>query len=169
MTTMKKLPLDRTSTLLLRAAVVAVGAIVLALCIFALPAVFMAAPEEYNDAATHAIYAIIGAMYMSAVPFFYGLYQAMRILHFIDKNKAFSELSVNALKRITFCALAISVVYAVSLPLFYIWAQHEDAPGLIIIGMVLSAAPFAIGVAAAVLRRLLQEAISIKSENDLTV
>ncbi|MBU0905405.1 MAG: DUF2975 domain-containing protein, partial [Firmicutes bacterium] len=43
------------------------------------------------------------------------------------------------------------------------------APGLGLVGMVMIFAPLVIAVFAAVLQRLLQEAIEIKSENDLMV
>ena len=55
------------------------------------------------------------------------------------------------------------------MPLFYLIAEMDDAPGIILIGLVLIFASMVIAVFAAVLQRLLQEAIDIKSENDLTV
>ena len=55
------------------------------------------------------------------------------------------------------------------MPLFYLIAEIDDAPGIILIGMVIIFASMVIAVFAAVLQRLLQEAIDIKSENDLTV
>ena len=48
-------------------------------------------------------------------------------------------------------------------------AELDDAPGVVIVGMISIFAPMVIAVFAAVLQRLLQEAITIKSENDLTV
>ena len=48
-------------------------------------------------------------------------------------------------------------------------AEMDDAPGIILIGMVVIFASMVIAVFAAVLQRLLQEAIDIKSENDLIV
>ena len=48
-------------------------------------------------------------------------------------------------------------------------AEIDDAPGIIVIGLVIIFASMVIAVFAAVLQRLLQEAIDIKSENDLTV
>ena len=57
----------------------------------------------------------------------------------------------------------------VVLPFVYIIAEWDDAPGLILIGLVIIGASMVIAVFAAVLQRLLQEAIDIKSENDLTV
>ncbi len=108
-------------------------------------------------------------MYATAIPFFFALYQAFKLLSYIDKNKAFSELSVKALKNIKYCAITISILYAVGMPFFYLIAEEDDAPGLIVIGLVIIFASMVIAVFAAVLQKLLKEAIDIKSENDLTV
>lgn len=48
-------------------------------------------------------------------------------------------------------------------------AEIDDAPGIILLGMVMIFASMEIAVFAAFLQRLLQEAIDIKSENDLIV
>ena len=108
-------------------------------------------------------------MYAAAIPFYFALYQAFKLLSYIDKNKAFSELSVKALKNIKYCAITISSLYVLGMPLFYLMAKKDDAPGIILIGLVIIFASMVIAVFAAVLQRLLQEAIDIKSENDLTV
>jgi hypothetical protein len=108
-------------------------------------------------------------MYLSVIPFFVALYQAFKLLSYIDKNQAFSELSIKSLKNIKFCAIIISGLYVVIMPFVYLLAELDDAPGLIIIGMVPVFAAMVIAVFAAVLQRLLQEAINIKSENDLIV
>ena len=161
--------MKRIPTFFLRGAVFVIGAAVLALCIFALPALWRAVPGEYHPEMTKALYGIILTMYAAAVPFFIGLYQALQLLNLIDKNKAFSKLSAKALRRITYCAVAISAVYTASLPLFYVWAENDDAPGLIVIGMIFVGASLTVAVFAAVLERLFLDATKMKSENDLTV
>jgi hypothetical protein len=160
--------MKRGSTLFLRGAVIAIGAVVLALCVFALPAIWRAVPGEYSGI-TYVFYIILLALYASAVPFYIALHQTLQLLNYVDKNKAFSELSVKALKRITYCAGTISLLYMAILPFIYIWAEKDDAPGLIVIGMAFTFASLTVGVFAAVLQRLLKDAIDIKSENDLTV
>lgn len=115
------------------------------------------------------LYPIAAGIYASAIPFFIALYQALGLLSYIDENKAFSELSVKALKNIKYCANVISIIYVVLLPFVYLVAEKDDAPGLIVVGMVPIFASMLIAVFAAVLQRLLKEAIDIKSENDLTV
>ncbi|CAM5223296.1 hypothetical protein UACE39S_02398 [Ureibacillus acetophenoni] len=122
-----------------------------------------------NPQYAHILYPIVIGFYLSVIPYLIALYQSFRLLTLIDYNNAFSQMSVNALKVIKFCALTFSGIYVIVIPFVYFLAQIEDAPGLIIMGMVPIFASLVISVFAAVLQRLLQEAINIKSENDLTV
>ena len=163
--------MKRGSTLFLKIAVIFIGLPVLAMALFLLPQIAGEANEAVQRGSDFAyvVYGILMVMYISAVPFYFALYQSFNLLSYIDKNQAFSELSVGALKKIKICALIISGLYVLAVPLIYIIAEIDDAPGLIIIGMLFVFAPLVIAVFAAVLQRLLQEAIYIKSENDLTV
>ncbi|PEJ46700.1 hypothetical protein CN692_25710 [Bacillus sp. AFS002410] len=156
------------STLFLKIVVILIGIPVLALCIFVVPEIANYAAKLYPKIALMK-YLIFIDLYAAAIPFYFALYQAFKLLIYIDQNKAFSELSVNALKNIKLSAIAISVLYVLGLPLFYLIADMDDAPGIIVIGMILIFASMVIAVFAAVLQRLLKEAIDIKSENDLTV
>ncbi len=117
----------------------------------------------------HILYPIVIGMYVSVIPFFVALYQAFKLLSYIDKNQAFSELSVKALKNIKFCAMTISGLYVVIMPFVFLLADQDDAPGAILFGMIPIATSIVIAVFAAVLQRLLKEAIDIKSENDFIV
>lgn len=105
----------------------------------------------------------------SAVPFFFALYQSMKLLGYIEHNTAFSDASVVALRKIKYCAAAFSMIYILGMPYIFYVAEQDDAPGVVLIGLVLVAAPIVIAVFAALLQQLLQNAIDIKSENDLTV
>ncbi|MBR3118841.1 MAG: DUF2975 domain-containing protein [Oceanobacillus sp.] len=154
------------STLFLKLALFLIGTPVLALSIFG---VYWLVNNPANPEYDHILYPIIIGMYVSVIPFFFALYQAFKLLSYIDKNQAFSKLSVVALKKIKWCAITISGLYVLIIPFVYIVAELDDAPGLIIIGMVPIFASMVIAVFAAVLQRLLEEAIHIKSENDLTV
>ena len=144
------------------------GSIVLALCIFALPEMWQGGSVEF-PMVDYAIFLIMMGMYVTAVPFFIALWQTLKLLTYIDQNKAFSELSVKALRNIKRCAAIIAVLYVGGVPLLFPIADAEDAPGMLIIGMIIACAPITVAVFAAVLQKLLQNAIEIKSENDLTV
>lgn len=150
--------MKRYSTTFLKIAVILIGIPVLALCIFWLPGF-----------AGYLSYPILIGVYASAITFFFALYQALKLLSYIDKNKAFSQISVNALKYIKNCAITISILFAVIAPLVYPVADADDAPGLLAFPLLIIFASSVIAVFAAVLQRLLQDAIDIKSENDLTV
>ncbi|CDQ20096.1 Protein of unknown function [Halobacillus karajensis] len=156
------------TTLFLKVAVILLGLPILALCLFFVPGMADYAAEIFTDFPLIEALVLI-YVYGTTIPFYFALYQAYQLLSFIDKNKAFSDLSVKALKRIKHCALIISILYVIFMPLIYILAEVDDAPGLILIGMFIIFASTVIAVFAAVLQRLLQEAIHIKSENDLTV
>ncbi len=160
--------MKRGTTLFLRIAVILMGLPILALCIFLVPEIANYAADLYPDIASMK-YLVLINLYATAIPFYFALYQAFKLLSYIDTNKAFSDLSVKALKTIKYCAIAISTLYAAGMPLFYLVAEVDDAPGIIVIGLVIIFASMVIAVFAAVLQRLLQEAIKIKSENDLTV
>jgi len=146
------------STLFLKGVVVLMGIIVLALCVFVLPAGIRSDSVGYRP--------ILLGMYVPAVPFFIALYQAFKLLGYIDKNIAFSDLSVKSLRYIKYCGAAISAMYAVGMPYIFVVADRDDAPGVILIGLVFTFAPLMVAVIAAVLEKTFQDAISIKSEND---
>ena len=156
------------STIFLRGVIIFIGVAVLAFYIFALPRFAETAKEELPELAYLRNPAMIG-WYATAIPFFFALYQALKILGYIDKRNAFSDLSVKALKRIKYSAVSISILFSAGLPLIYFIADTEDAPGIMLIGLVIAFAPIVIATFAAVLQRLLKEAIDIKTENDSTI
>ena len=158
--------MKRCSTIFLKIAVIIIGLPVLALCIYGLS---WLAKNAVNPDYAHILYPILIGMYVSTIPFYFALYKAYKLLCYIDENKAFSQSSVNNLKSIKYSATAISSLYLVIMPFVYLLADKDDAPGLIIYGMVPIFASMVIAFFAAVLQRLLQDAIDIKSENDLTV
>lgn len=149
-------------------AVILIGIPILALCIFVVPKIGNFAGELYPDIAYMKSLVLID-MYAAAVPFYFALYQAFTLLSYMDKNQAFSELSVKALNNIKYCALTISALYLLGMPLCYLMARRVDPPIITATGSVIIFASLVIAVFAAVLQRLLQEAIHIKSENDLTI
>ncbi|WP_214631214.1 DUF2975 domain-containing protein [Paenibacillus agaridevorans] len=142
------------------------GIPILALCAFGLPTIASDPAERYPE---YWLYAIIAGIYAAAIPYFIALFQTMKLLAYIDKNLAFSELSVTALRNIRNCAIAVSALFAACLPFLYLIADVDDAPGMIVVGMVFVFAPLVIAVFAAVLQKLLNNAIAIQAENDLTI
>ncbi len=154
--------MERGSTFFLRVAIVMIGLIVLGLCVFALPQTIGSFDIGGYDP-------ILLGMYIPAIPFFIALHQGWKLLGNIDKNEAFSVSSVGAFRTIKYCALTISGLYAAGMPYVFYVADKDDAPGVVAIGIVIIGASFVIATAAAVFQKLVQNAVDIKSENDLTV
>ena len=107
--------------------------------------------------------------YIGSIPFFVALYQALKLLAYVDVNKAFSQASVNAVKNIRNCAVTFSGFIVLGILYIRLFVRGEDAAGVTGLGIFTTFASIVIATAAAVFRRLLQNAIGIKSENDLTV
>lgn len=160
--------MKKGSTIFLRLALMVIALVALALCIFAFPEMWRSFEIE-DQMFVRPGRAIILGMYASAIPFLVALYQSWKLLGFIDNNTAFSELSIQALKNIKYCAIAISIFMAGASPFFYMFAQLDDAPGVVVISMAFVAAPIVVAVFATILQKLLRSAINMKSENELTV
>lgn len=158
----------KSSTLFLRIVIIVIGLIIGAICVFALPLLWVSVDKNFSTI-SYALYAVLSALYLATIPFYTGLVQAFRLLGHIDKGRAFSRHSVRALSVISSCAGIITGIFILSMPFFYIWAEQDDAPGLVIIAMVLIMAPMTVSVFAAVMKRLFAQAVELKSENDLTV
>lgn len=149
------------STLFLKSVIYVIGLAVLGLCIILLGVSLSGNAGMFLP--------VVAVMLLAALPFFFALYQGLLLLRYIEKNTAFSELSVQAIRKIKYCAFTISVLYAAAMPLIIYVAEKDDAPGAVLIGLIFIFAPLVTGVFAAVLEKLFRTAIEIKSENDLTV
>ena len=158
----KSIPVSQSPTLFLKFVIVIIGLFVLFLCIFALPSLILSDKVGYYRP-------ILIGMYIPALPFFFALYQALKLLNYIDKNKVFTLSSVKALKNIKYSAFAISILYAIGMPYIYYAAQRDDAPGVVAIGFSIIFASLVVAAASAVFHKLFQNAVEIKSENELIV
>ncbi|HSX39439.1 MAG TPA: DUF2975 domain-containing protein, partial [Candidatus Saccharimonadales bacterium] len=105
-------------------------------------------------------------IYLASIPFFVGLYQAVKLLNFIDANKAFSQGAVNTLMIMKFASF--SLIIFIALAEFYIrfFAHGDDPAGPMMLGIIVSFSAAVIATATAVFQKLLQNAVDIKSEND---
>jgi hypothetical protein len=107
--------------------------------------------------------------YIASIPFFVALYQAWKLLDYVDQNKVFSPLAVRAVRIIKYCALAIPVLIIVGEAFVIFSANGDDVAGPVALGIYATFASIVIATAVAVFERVLQNAVVIKSENDLTV
>lgn len=112
---------------------------------------------------------ILIIIYATALPFFFTLHQTLKIFSYIDKDIAFSKLSIQALRNIKYSAIAISVLYIAGLPFIFYVADKDDAPGVVVLGLIIVFASIVVATFTAVLQKLVQSGLDMKLENDLTV
>lgn len=108
-------------------------------------------------------------IYLASVPFFVGLYQAFKLLNFIDKNKAFSKDAVGTLKNIKVASLILIGLILMALLYLRFFAHGDDVAGPTMLGVSMMVVFGVIATVAGIFQKLFQNAHDIKSENDLTV
>lgn len=108
--------------------------------------------------------------YAASIAFFVALYKAFRLLGYIGQNKVFSSSSVKALKSIKYCAIVLSVlIIAAGLYIRIAHNKDDDPAGFIAMCIVTTFVSAVVATAAAIFEKILQNAIDMKSENDLTI
>jgi len=159
----------RASTFFLKTVLIFIGCIALALCVFSLPNVWIGAAREWPMISARLLYPGLIGIYATIIPFLLALYQAFRLLRLIDRHNAFSKSSIDALRNISFCAVAMTLLYFLAMPLVVSVADSDDAPGLVLISFAFACAPLVIATFAAVLQKLVRNALDMKTENDFTI
>ena len=160
--------MKRGSTLFLRAVILLIG-------IGALAGMIISPQLEgrNTNADLFSIYfqdPFLAYAYIASIPFFVALYQAFQLLGYIGQNKVFSLDSVRALRTIKYCAIILSILIVIAALYIRIFhAKGDDPAGFIALCIVATFISVVIATATAVFERLLQSAVDIKSENDLTV
>lgn len=158
----------RASTFFLKAVLIVIGSIAIALWVFSFLNVRIGGTQEW-PISPYVLYPGLIGVFTTIIPFLLALYEAFRLLQFIDTNNAFSEASIHALRNIKFCAIAMSMLYWTAMPLVFVLADYDDAPGGILMGAAVASAPLVIATFAAVLQKLVQNALDMKREHDLTI
>jgi hypothetical protein len=106
--------------------------------------------------------------YIAATPIFVALYQAFKALGYVRQNKTFSPATVKTLRSIKYCATALAgFVVAGEAYLFIVQRGKEDIAGGVAMGLFMIFVSVVIATTAAMFERILQDAVDIKSENDL--
>jgi hypothetical protein len=161
--------MKRSSTIFLQIVIVLIGIAALALLLWE-PQI-----EGVNkDATLFEIYfqdPFLALVYVGFIPFFVGLYQAFKVLGYVGRNQVFSPEVVKALRTIKYCALAVvGFVVVEELVILLTNSGDPDDPGApILMGILIAFPAIVVATTAAMLERILQNAVDLKSENDLTV
>jgi hypothetical protein len=166
METKKGIPIKKSSAIFLQVVIVLIGIGVLALLLWE-PHI-----EGRNEHATiFEIYfkdPFLAYIYFSSIPFFIAVYKAINILGYAKKNVFISQMTVKALRTIKYCALAI-ICFVVIAEILVMLSDSDDRAGGVFIGFLIAFCSIVVATVAGVFERIVQNAVDIKSENDLTV
>lgn len=159
--------MKKTPTIFLQVVIVLIGIAALALLLLE------PRTEGVNAHATNfEIYfkdPFLALVYLGSVPFFLALYQAFKVLGYARQNKIFSQAAVKALRTIKRCAMAIIGFVAVDEIIIMTNSGSDDRAGGVFMGVLITFGSIVIATAAAMFERILQNAVDLKAENDLTV
>jgi len=159
--------MKRISIIFLQAVVVLIGVITLALMI--------RFPLTEGRAANLDLFTIYSDPfilygYVSSIAFFIALYKAFKLLGYIGQNKVFSLSSAEALKSIKYCAVVIIIlIVGAGLYIRIFHDKNDDPAGFLALCIITIFASIIIATAAAILEKILRNAIEMKTENDLTI
>jgi hypothetical protein len=106
--------------------------------------------------------------YVGSIPFFVGLYHALKVLGYAGRDEEFSPSAVRSVRIIKRCAIAV-VAFVAGAELYFFSNDSDDRAGGVVVAGFIGFASIVVGTAMAVLERGLQNAVNMKSENDLTV
>lgn len=108
--------------------------------------------------------------YAASITFFIALYKAFRLLGYIAQEKLFSTNSIKTLRSIRYCAIASGILIVLAGVYIMIFHHKDDDPaGFLGMCILTTFICIAVATAIAVLERILQNAVDMKSENDLTI
>ena len=165
MANVKTPPMKRSSTAFLQTVIVFIGIGALALMLWEPHIEGVNAHAKFFE-----VYfgLFVAYAYVASIPFFVALYQAFKVLGFAGQNRVFSQAAVNALRTIKRCAIAI-IGFVAGAEVFIMLHNSDDRAGGVFMGILIAFGSVIIAAAAATFERILQNAVDMKSENDLTV
>jgi len=106
--------------------------------------------------------------YVGSIPFFLGLYHAFKVLGYAGRHEEFSPSVVRSLRTIKYCAIVLIGFVAVG-EVFILMSHSDDHAGGVFMGVAITFVSVVVATGSAILERALQNAVDMKSENDLTV
>lgn len=142
------------------------GLVVLVLCVLAIPYLADRTAQQ-NPEYQQLKVPLMLFLYLTALPFYAGVFQAMRICREILKGNEFTTQNAQSLILISYYSFSVILLYFVGAVLLLSQNALHSSIAIIILTVIFMAA--AIAVFGALLSHLVQHAVLIKEENDHTV
>ncbi|MBP7967304.1 DUF2975 domain-containing protein [Candidatus Woesebacteria bacterium] len=157
--------MKQISTSFLKIAIILIGGAVLSGLIF-----FPQTEGRAKDLDLISIYLdpFILYIYIASLAFFAALFQAIKLLGFVENNNIFSPAAVHAVRHIKYCGVAM-IGFIVGAQVFIMFTGEEDKAGPIAMGIYITILTCVVIAAADICERLLKNTISTKSKKVLTI
>lgn len=154
------------STNFLKVIIFLIGIAILALCIYWLPELAIREPKAHPG--DYSLYPILGFVYGCCITFSVALYQAFKLLTYVERNNAFSELSLKSLKVIKKCGLITIFFIVLGILTLKVIAKitGDDPAGPISLSLMSILSISIITAIVDVLQKLLKNILDTKTEND---
>lgn len=168
METIRAARLRRTSTTFLQGVLVLFGVGV---------AAFLLCEPHFEGRNAHATFfevyfkdPFLAYAYTASVPFFLALYHGFQVLGIAGRDEMVSPSAVHSLRIIRRCALAV-IGFVVGGVVFLVVnsGDSDDGPPAVVMGAAVTFASIVVAAFVTTLERILQQALDLKAENDLTV
>lgn len=98
-------------------------------------------------------------VYVGSIPFFLALYRAFKLLGQVRQNGTFTRTTLEALRSIQRCGLALLVFVAGGVVIILVFGDPEDRPPGLFMGFLAVLVSSSIAVGAAMFERNLQNAL----------
>lgn len=159
--------MKRISILFLQAVIVLIGIVALAILIW-----FPLTEGRATNLDLFSIYfdKFILYGYAASIAFFVALFKSFKLLGYIGQNKVFTTNSVKTIKSIKYCAIVLSILIVMAGVFIRIFHSKEDDPaGFLAICIATALVSVIVATAAAIFEKIIQNAVDLKSENELTI
>lgn len=93
--------------------------------------------------------------YLASIPFFMALFQAFKLIGYVEKNNIFTQAAVKAVKTIRYCALAIPVFIIFGEFFIVLNAKGDDFAGPVALGIYTILSSLVVAAAAVVFERII--------------
>jgi hypothetical protein len=110
----------------------------------------------------------LACAYVASTPFFVALFKAFRVLGYVRDGKIFSQEAAQAFRTIKYCALSLIGFVAIG-EIFIILNTSDDRAGGVAMGILIAFGSTVIAAAAAMFEKIVQNAVDMKSGNNLKV
>lgn len=144
--------MQKLNSIFLRTFIISTGVLVSSLCVFILPGVAQET-AHLNPEVAYLQYPILLGMYATAIPFFYALYETLKMIAIIERESVFSSRLEQELNYIKYCAYVILVLYISG---FFLLDYSNALPPLVaVIGIVIIIITTLVATGAAFLKHVL--------------